>query len=177
VTSPLFGGARPTSANILLRSFALDPLSPGVTATPFFISRLDSRAPYVSFRLRPRSTVVQLAALRGIALRWIVRRMPDGVPDSLRISFRFGRSSDALATAKQLARRLPHRSDKVWNTLTPAPAKVGVGQSPELLVLVGTDNRRPSNGVMGRAIPSAHGWVHEHSPTTAQASVSGIIPF
>jgi len=57
------------------------------------------------------------------------------------------------------------------------PAKVGVGESPELLVLVGTDDRRPSNGVTGCAIPSAHGWIHEHGPTTAQVSVSGIIPF
>jgi len=65
----------------------------------------------------------------------------------------------------------------VEDTLTYAPAKVGVGQSPELLVLVGTDDRRPFNGVTGRAIPSAHGWVHEHGPTMAQASVSGIIPF
>jgi len=50
VASPLFGGAQPTSANILLRSFSLDPLSPGVTATPFFISRLDSLSRHRSRR-------------------------------------------------------------------------------------------------------------------------------
>jgi len=42
------------------------PGVPAVCFTPFLIFRLDSRAPYVSFRLLPRSTVVPLAALRRI---------------------------------------------------------------------------------------------------------------
>jgi len=42
--------------------------TPGVSAvsfTPFLISRLDSRAPYVSFRLLPRSTDVSLVIACG----------------------------------------------------------------------------------------------------------------
>ena len=39
---------------------------PAVSFTPFLISRLDSRTPYVSFCLLPRSTVIPLAVLRRI---------------------------------------------------------------------------------------------------------------
>jgi len=38
---------------------------------------------------------------------------------------------------RRLTRRLLHRYDQVRNTLPHVPAKVDVGQSPELLVLVG----------------------------------------
>ena len=50
-----------------------------------------------------------VAAPRRIALRWMVRRMRGGVPGSVRISFRFGGSSDASASAKRLVRHLSHR--------------------------------------------------------------------
>jgi hypothetical protein len=53
---------------------------------PCLISRLDSRAPRESSRLRPRSTVVPLAALRRIvAVRSTQAR---GRPDGLRVSRR-----------------------------------------------------------------------------------------
>jgi len=60
--------------------------------------------------------------------------------------------------------------------LTHAPAKVGVGQSPEPLVLVGTDDRRPSNGVTGCAIPSAHGWVQVMTPRRLKHRFRGLYP-
>jgi len=60
--------------------------------------------------------------------------------------------------------------------LTHAPAKVGVGQSPELLVLVGTDDSRPFNGVTGCAIPSAHGWVQVTTPRRLKHRSRGLYP-
>jgi len=73
------------------------------------ISRLDSRAPCVSSRLHPDPLSSHSPRLGVSALRRMVRRMSGAVPDGLRISFRFGGSSDASATAKRLARQLPHR--------------------------------------------------------------------
>jgi len=109
--------------------FAVAPSSrvihtPGVLAvsfTPFLISRLDSRAPYVSFRLLPRSTVVPLAALRCICasvdgathtrqrtrrLAYIVSAQdgPGGLPGGSLVLYRSG-SVDHLTL-----RRLPNGS-------------------------------------------------------------------
>ena len=123
--------------------FAVAPSSrvihtPGVLAisfTPFLISHLDSRAPHISFCLLPNPLSSHSPRLGVSALRQMVRRMPSSVPDSLRISFQFGRSSDASATAEWLARQLPHRYDKVRNTLI-HQTLLGAGRSPKLLVLV-----------------------------------------
>jgi len=50
-----------------------------------------------------------VAVLRRITLLWMVQRMPGGVPNSVRISFQFGGSSDPSASAKRLVRHLSHR--------------------------------------------------------------------
>jgi len=82
--------------------FAVAPLSgvihthgfSAVSFTPFRIFHLDSRAPYVSFHLVPVQLSSCLCGLGVSALQWIVR---------------FDISSESSATAKRLARQLPHR--------------------------------------------------------------------
>jgi len=122
MTNELPGESRPSSLESLVLTpalsrpwFAVAPSSgvihtPGVPAisfTPFLISRLDSRAPYVSLRLLPLSTVIPLAALRRICasvdgatharrrarrLAYIVsaRDGAGGLPGSLLVSYRSG---------------------------------------------------------------------------------------
>ena len=95
------GESRPSSFLSRPR-FAMAPLSgvihtSGVSAvsfTPFLISNLDSRAPYVSFHLLPDQLLSRLWHLGVSALRWIIR---------------FDVSSDTSATAKRVTRQLPHR--------------------------------------------------------------------
>jgi len=122
MTNELPGESRPSSLESLVLTptlscprFAVTPSSgvihtpgvPAVSFTPFLISRLDSQAPYISFCLLPRSTVVSLAALRCICasvdgatharrrarrLAYIVsaRDGPGGLPSSLLVLYRSG---------------------------------------------------------------------------------------
>jgi len=136
MTNELPGESRPSSLESLVLTpalsrprFAVAPSSgvihmpgvPAVSFTPFLISRLDSRAPYVSFRLLPRSTVVPLAALRRICasvdgathawrrarrLAYIVsaRDGPGSLPGGSLISYRSG------SVERLTLRRLPNGS-------------------------------------------------------------------
>jgi len=73
----------------------------------------------------------------------MVQGGPGVLPDSSLVALpRMVRSSQARRPGLQrrLTRRLLHFQDQVRNTLTHTPAKVGMGQSPELLILIGTDD-------------------------------------